>query len=76
MSDIGVDSKEEVIIIDIESDIVDNNNINVAPRVGTGSDPLDGNGNDDAVVGGCKVWRCLVRRPSETSQRWASSIPS
>jgi len=50
MSDIGV--KEEVIIIDIKSDIADDSNINVAPRGGTGGDPLDGNGNDDAAVGG------------------------
>ncbi len=51
MSNIGV--KEEVIIIDIKSDIADDSNINVAPRGGAGSDPLDGNGNDDAAVGGC-----------------------
>jgi len=50
MSNIGV--KEEVIIIDIKSDIADDSNINVAPRGGAGSDPLDGNGNDDAAVGG------------------------
>jgi hypothetical protein len=31
MSDIGVE--EEVIVIDIESDIADDNNINAAPRV-------------------------------------------
>jgi hypothetical protein len=52
MSDIDVE--EEVIIIDIESDIADDNNMNVAPRAGAGSDPLDGNGNDDVVVGGRK----------------------
>jgi len=50
MSDIGV--KEEVIIIDIKSDIADGSNINIAPRGGAGGDPLDGNGNDDAAVGG------------------------
>jgi hypothetical protein len=50
MSDIGVE--EEIIIIDIESDIADDNNINVAFSVGAGGDPLDGNGNDDAAVGG------------------------
>ncbi len=55
MSDIGV--KEEVIVIDIESDIADDNNINAALRAGTGGDPLDGNGNDDAAVGGCKRGR-------------------
>jgi hypothetical protein len=48
MSDIGVE--EEVIVIDIESDIIDDNNINAAPRAGTCGDPLDGNGNDDAAV--------------------------
>ncbi len=52
MSDIGVE--EEVIVIDIESDIADNNNINVAPRVGADGDPLDGNGNDDVAIGGHK----------------------
>jgi hypothetical protein len=55
MSDIGVE--EDVIVIDIESDIVDNNNINVDPRAGTGGDPLDGNGNDNAVIGGRKRGR-------------------
>jgi hypothetical protein len=50
MSDIGVD--EEVIVIDIESDIVDDNNINIVLRAGVGGDPLDGNGNDDVIVGG------------------------
>ncbi len=48
MSDIGVE--EEVIIIDIESDIADDININTAPRAGVGGDPLDNNGNDDAAV--------------------------
>jgi hypothetical protein len=52
MSDIGVE--EEVIIIDIESDIANDNNINVAPRPGAGGNPLDGNDNDDAVVRGRK----------------------
>ncbi|KAH8951921.1 hypothetical protein BDL97_09G056800 [Sphagnum fallax] len=52
MSDIGVE--EEVIVIDIESDITDDSNINVAPRAGTCGDPLDGNGNDDAAIGGRK----------------------
>jgi hypothetical protein len=52
MSDIGVE--EEVIIIDIESDIADDNNINVAPKAGAGGNPLDGNDNDDAVVRGRK----------------------
>jgi len=52
MSDIGVE--EEVIVIDIESDIVDDNNINIAPKVGADGNPLDGNGNDDVVVGGRK----------------------
>jgi hypothetical protein len=49
MSDIGVE--EEVIVIDIESDIANDSNINDAPRAGAGNNPLDGNGNDDAVVG-------------------------
>jgi hypothetical protein len=48
MSDIGVE--EEVIVIDIESDITDDNNINATPRASTGGDPLDNNGNDDAAV--------------------------
>jgi hypothetical protein len=52
MSDIGVE--EEVIVIDIESDIVDDSNINDAPRAGAIGDPFDGNGNDDVVVGGRK----------------------
>jgi len=51
MSDIGVE-EEVIIVIDIESDIADDININVAPRGGAGGDPLDGNGNDDAAVGG------------------------
>jgi hypothetical protein len=55
MSDIGVE--EEVIVIDIESDITNDNNINTAPRVDTSGDPLNGNGNDDAVVGGHKRGR-------------------
>ncbi|CAM6024631.1 unnamed protein product [Sphagnum balticum] len=55
MSNIGVE--EEVIVIDIESDIADDNNINVALRAGAGSDSLDGNGNDDVVVGGRKRGR-------------------
>ncbi len=55
MFDLGVE--EEVIIIDIESDITDNSNINTAPRAGAGGDPLDGNGNDDDVVGGRKHGR-------------------
>jgi hypothetical protein len=55
MSDIGVE--EEVIVIDIESDIAHNSNINIAPRTGTGDDPLDGNDNDDAAVGGHKCGR-------------------
>ncbi len=55
MSDIGVE--EEVIVIDIESDIVDNSNINVVPRAGAGDDPLDGNGNDDVAAGGRKRGR-------------------
>ncbi len=50
--DIGVE--EEVIIINIESDIADDNNINVAPRPGASGNPLDGNDNDDAVVRGRK----------------------
>jgi hypothetical protein len=52
MSDIGVE--EEVIVIDIESDIPDDNNINAAPWAGAGGDPLDDNGNDNAAVGGRK----------------------
>jgi hypothetical protein len=52
MSDISVE--EEVIVIDIESDIVDDSNINDALRAGAGGDPLDDNDNDDAVVGGRK----------------------
>ncbi|CAM6025916.1 unnamed protein product [Sphagnum balticum] len=55
MSDIGVE--EEVIVIDMESNIVDNNNINATLRVDAGSNPLDGNGNDDAAVGGRKRGR-------------------
>ncbi len=48
MSDIGVE--EEVIVIDIESNIADDNNINVVPRAGAGGNPLDD--NDNAAVGG------------------------
>jgi hypothetical protein len=59
MSDIGVE--EEVIVIDIESDIADDSNMNVAPKGGAGSDPLDGNGNDDAAVGGHKRGRQLLQ---------------
>ncbi|CAM6030263.1 unnamed protein product [Sphagnum balticum] len=55
MSDISVE--EEVIVIDIKSDIADDNNINAAPRAGTGGDPLDGKGNDDVAVGGRKRGR-------------------
>jgi len=55
MSDIRVE--EEVIGMDIESDIIDNNNINVALSAGAGGDPLDDNGNDDVVVGGRKRGR-------------------
>ncbi len=55
MSNIGVE--EEVIVINIESNITDDSNINVAPRVGAGGDPLDNNGNDDATVGGRKRGR-------------------
>jgi hypothetical protein len=50
MSDISVEEE-------VESDIVDDNNINAAPRAGAGGDPLDGNGNDDAAVGGRKHGR-------------------
>jgi hypothetical protein len=39
MFDIGVE--EEVIVIDIESDIADDSNINASPRAGAGGDPLD-----------------------------------
>jgi hypothetical protein len=52
MFDIGVE--EEVIVIDIESDVADDNNINAAPRANAGGNPLDSNGNDDAAVGGRK----------------------
>ncbi len=55
MSNIGVE--EEVIVIDIKSDIVDDSNINAAFRAGAGGDPLDGNGNDDVAVGGRKRGR-------------------
>ncbi len=55
MSDIVVE--EEVIVIDIESDIANDNNNNAAPRVGASGHPLDGNGNDDAAIGGCKRGR-------------------
>jgi hypothetical protein len=56
MSDISVE-EEEVIVIDIESNIADDNNINAAPRADAGGDPLDSNGNDDATVGGHKRGR-------------------
>ncbi len=46
MSDIGVEEE----VIDIESDIANDNNINAAFRADAGGDPLDGNGNDDVVV--------------------------
>jgi hypothetical protein len=46
MSDIGVE--EEVIVINIESNIANDNNINTAFKAGAGGDPLDNNGNDDA----------------------------
>jgi len=39
MFDIGVE--EEVIVIDIESDIANDSNINTAPRASAGGDPLD-----------------------------------
>jgi hypothetical protein len=55
MSDISVE--EEVIIIDIESDIADDSNINAIPRASASGDPLDGNGNDDVDVGGRKRGR-------------------
>jgi hypothetical protein len=55
MSDIGVE--EEVIVIDIESNIVNDSNINVTPRAGVSGDLLDGNGNDDAAIGGRKCGR-------------------
>jgi hypothetical protein len=55
MSDIGVE--EEVIVIDIESDIIDDSNINVAPRASANNDSLNGNGNDDVAVGGRKRGR-------------------
>jgi hypothetical protein len=55
MSNIGVE--EEVIVIDIESDITDDNNINAAPRASAGGDPLDGNGNDNVAIGGRKRGR-------------------
>jgi hypothetical protein len=41
----------------IKSDIIDDSNINVASRAGAGGDPLDGNGNDDAIEGGRKRGR-------------------
>jgi len=47
------------------SDITDDSNINVAPRGGAGSDPLDDNGNDDAVVGGRKRGRQLLQLSDE-----------
>jgi len=59
MSDIGVE--EEVIIIDIESDIADDSNMNAPPRGGTGGNPLDANGNDAAAVGGRKHGRQLLQ---------------
>ncbi len=52
-----IDVEEEVIVINIENDIVDDCNINAAPRAGAGSDPLDGNGNDNVAVGGRKRGR-------------------
>jgi hypothetical protein len=55
MSDIGVE--EEVIVIDIESDITDDSNINAALSVSADGDPLDDNGNDDAAIGGHKRGR-------------------
>ncbi len=48
---------EEVIVINIKSDIVDDNNINVAFRAGASDNPLDGNGNDESDVGGRKRGR-------------------
>ncbi len=58
MSDIGVEAE------DIESD--DDININAAPpRGGAGGDPLDGNGNDDAAVGGRKRGRQLLQLSDE-----------
>ncbi len=39
------------------SNIVDDNNINAAHKAGAGGDPLDDNGNDDAVVGRRKCGR-------------------
>ncbi len=61
MSDIGVEEE----VIDIESDIADDSNINVAPRGGAGGDPLDGNGNDDAAVRGRKHVRQLLQLSDE-----------
>jgi len=63
MSDIGVE--EEVIVIDIKSDIADDSNINAAPRGGAGDDPVDDNGNDDAAVGGHKRGRQLPQLSNE-----------
>ncbi len=37
----NISVEEEVIIIDIESDIADDSNINAAPRAGASGDPLD-----------------------------------
>ncbi|CAK9197490.1 unnamed protein product [Sphagnum jensenii] len=59
MSDIGVEEE----VIDIKSDIVDDSNINAAPRGGAGDDPLDG--NDDAAVGGHKRGRQLLQLSDE-----------
>jgi hypothetical protein len=36
-----IDVEEEVIVIDIESDIANDSNINTAPRASAGGDPLD-----------------------------------
>jgi hypothetical protein len=55
MFDIGVE--EEIIVINIKSDIADDSNINAAPRAGACDDPLDSNGNDDVAVGGRKRGR-------------------
>ncbi len=57
MSDISVEEE----VIDIESDIADDSNMHAAPRGGAGGDPLDGNGNDDAAVGGRKRGRQLLQ---------------
>jgi len=66
MSDIGVEEEEEeVIVIDIESDIANDSNINAALRGGSGGDPLDDNGNDNAAVGGRKRGRQLLQLSDE-----------